>query len=99
MNEVDPSRPEAPGGSSFKHWNYKACFFVFLFFDDVKSNDSLGLLNLEVLTSSIRPQVHAILSTLQLRKGEIPVNSPWGVGLGVEDSRREEDGDGKSKAN
>lgn len=68
-------KTRGPERVKFQTLNYKACIF----------DERIGLLNLEELTSSIRPQLHAILSTLQLRKGKIPVNSPWGVGLGVED--------------
>lgn len=75
MNEVGSLEIRGPRGFKFQA----------LSFDGVKKVVTVGLLNLEALISSIRPQVHATLSTWQLREEETPVNSPWGVGLGVAD--------------
>lgn len=76
--------------------NRKPAFWIW-----EKASDGSRVLvkNLEALTTNpTHAQSHAALSTLQLKERRNSVNSPWGwggekVGLRVEDSSREEDGE------
>lgn len=93
MNAAGPSKPESWG----EHHAQKIGSLLF----DMRKSKRWQSCAFKDPRSSYQfnppPNPHHPFNFALKKRGEIPVSSPWRVGLRVEDSRREEDGERKSK--